>query len=182
MSDLFFALANCTIWFLKDIQHQVKKHVLNDQIKTIYVPQYEGLYLRDIENFCQAYPHVGEYLPDAPDIPKTPKPWIVNICAAVIGQPFRDWVAAQAEANNVKMSAKKNDMISMDPAMAAKLMASTHVTRKYPLLHLIALACFASLPVHMLQIIVFIRASGLQADFQSVILPIHYHRLAWNRG
>ena len=69
-------------------------------------------------------------MPDEPDIQKVPRQWILNVCAAVIGQPFRDWVTEQVEARNALMSQKKEMMIAMDPEMASKFAASTHVSRK----------------------------------------------------
>lgn len=60
-----------------------------------------------------------------------PKQWIVNVCAAVIGDDFRAWVAQQIEERNSLMAEKKEIMIQMDPVMAAKFSASTHVSCKY---------------------------------------------------
>ena len=59
-----------------------------------------------------------------------PKQWIVNVCAAVIGEPFKQWVRDQIEERNELMAEKKEIMIAMDPQMAAKFQASTHVSRK----------------------------------------------------
>ena len=72
-----------------------KKHLTNDQIQTIYVPGYENLTLKHIGDFASQQPDILDYLPDDPDLKKVPKQWIVNVCAAVIGAPFRDWVAEQ---------------------------------------------------------------------------------------
>ena len=129
--DLSISLDNVTIYFLKDILARKKSYVRNEAIQTVYVPQYEGLYLKDIAEFAVQHPNIATYLPDEPDLPKTPKQWIVNICTAVIGQPFKTWVAAQMEARNAAMKKKKEMMIDMDPEMAAKFNASTHVSRKY---------------------------------------------------
>ena len=78
-----------------------------------------------------AKPQVDLYLPDEPDLPKVPKQWIVNVCAAVLGDDFKEWVYAQIEERNALMAEKKEIMISMDPMMASKFSASTHVSRKY---------------------------------------------------
>ena len=102
----------------------------NDDVKTMYVPQYENLTLKKIFQFISPKPKIALYLPDDPDLPKTPKQWIINVCAAVIGQPFKDWVYDQVEERNVLMTKKREMMISMDPQMAAKFNASTHVSRK----------------------------------------------------
>ena len=70
-------------------------------------------------------------MPDDLDLPKVPKQWIVNVCAAVLGQDFKDWVSDQVEERNALMAEKRELMIAMDPAMAAKFEASTHISSKY---------------------------------------------------
>ena len=120
-----------TIYFLKDIAARKKSYVRNEDIQTVYVPQYEGLYLKDIAEFASQHPNIAAYMPDDPDLPKTPKQWIINICAAVIGKPFKTWVKDQVEERNAIMAKKKDVMIEMDTMMAAKFEASTHFSRKY---------------------------------------------------
>ena len=95
------------------------------------MPNYENLTLKHIGEFICQHPDIKDYLPDQPDLPKTPKQWIVNVCAAVIGQPFKDWVKEQVEERNALMKEKKEMMIDIDPEMKAKFQASTHVSRKY---------------------------------------------------
>ena len=68
------------------------------------------------------------YLPDDPDLPKTPKQWIINVCVAVIGKPFKDWVYDQVEERNLLMTRKREMMITMDPMMAQKFQANAPCT------------------------------------------------------
>ena len=49
----------------------------------------------------------------------------------VLGDRFRKWVAEQIEDRNAAMAEKRELMIAMDPALAAKFQASTHVSRKF---------------------------------------------------
>ena len=70
-------------------------------------------------------------MPDDPDLPKTPKQWIINVCAVVIGDSFNEWVTKQVQERNAEMCAKKEMMIAMDPDMASAFNASTHVSRLY---------------------------------------------------
>ena len=107
-----------------------KAHILADDVKTLHVPQYKNLSLEKIMDFANSRPGLDRYLPDGPDLLKIPKQWIVDVCAAVIGPPFKEWVAEQVEERNAAMAEKKEIMITMDPAMAAKFNASTHVSRK----------------------------------------------------
>ena len=51
----------------------------------------------------------------------------------MVGQPFKMWVHEQVEERNALMAEKREVMIAMDPQMAAKFQASTHVSRKYQL-------------------------------------------------
>ena len=119
-----------TIYFLKDLCNNKKLHLRNDQVKTIHVPQYKNLSLAKILDFASNQPRVFDYLPDEPDLAKVPKQWVVDICAAIIGQEFREWVEDCKEERNEAMAQKREMMIDMDPEMAARFKASTHVSRK----------------------------------------------------
>ena len=118
------------MYFLKDIVERKKAYLHNDDVKNIHVPQYKNLTLEHVLDFASQQPRIDQYLPDQPDLQKVPKQWIVNICAAVIGADFKEWVAEQVEERNAVMAQQKEVMISMDPVMAAKFAASTHVSRK----------------------------------------------------
>ena len=107
-----------------------KNYIPVDDVKTLHVPQYKNLTLEKIMDFVRNKPRVGQYLPDEVDLPKIPKQWIVNVCAAVLGDVFKAWVAEQVEDRNALMAEKKEIMIAMDPRMAAKFTASTHVSCK----------------------------------------------------
>ena len=116
---------------MKDILSRKKLYLHNSDVQTVHVPHYKNLSLEKMFVFVSDLPHIGSYLPDDPDLVKVPKQWIVNVYAAVIGEPFKQWVHEQIEERNALMSEKKEVMIAMDPQMAAKFQASTHVSRKY---------------------------------------------------
>ena len=122
---------NVTIYFLKDILNQKKRHLLNDQIQHFHVPQYKSLSIEKILEFIANDPDIEAFLPDDQDLPKTPKQWIVNVCSAVVNEPFKTWVGQQVEDRNALMAEKRDMMIAMDPVMAQKFAASTHISRKY---------------------------------------------------
>ena len=132
LESLIFSLStdNTTIYFLKDLLCGKKNHILNADVQTLYVPQYKNLTLEHIMEFVSSQGGLADYLPDEPDLPKIPKQWVVNVCTAVIGDAFRDWVAQQIEERNALMAEKREFMIAMDPQLAAKFQASTHVSRK----------------------------------------------------
>jgi len=115
---------------LKDLANRKKLHLKNDQVKTIHVPQYKNLSLAKILDFASNQPRVFDYLPDEPDLAKIPKQWVVDICAAIMGLEFREWVEDCKEERNEAMNQKREMMMEMDPDMAAKFKSSSHVSRK----------------------------------------------------
>ena len=128
INHLRLILDNTTIYFLKDILARRKAYIHVDEVKTLHVPQYKNLSLEKIMAFVSNKPRVSQYLPDEVDLPKIPKQWVVNVCAAVMGDLFKVWVQEQVEERNALMAEKKEIMIAMDPQMAAKFSASTHVS------------------------------------------------------
>ena len=84
----------------------------------MWVPSYENLTLAKIAEFARQYPDIGNYFPDHPDLGKCPRQWIVNVCAAIIGQDFRDWVSSRIEERNAEMNRKRDEMVAMDPDIA----------------------------------------------------------------
>ena len=121
---------NTNIYFLKDILSRRKCYLTVDEVKTLHVPQYKNLTLEKILDFIRDKPRVSQYLPDEVDLPKIPKAWVVSVCAAVVGEPFKAWVGDRVEERNALMAERKEVMIAMDPQMAAKFAASSHVSRK----------------------------------------------------
>ena len=82
-------IENVTIYFLKDILARRKRKLDNAKVQTLHVPQYKCLSLEKIFEFVSGKQLIESYLPDGSDLAKVPKAWIVNVCAAVIGQPFK---------------------------------------------------------------------------------------------
>ena len=86
-----------------------------DNVKAVNVPQYKNLTVEDVLAFAHEGREVEHYLPDVVDIKKLPKQWICNICAAVMGAAFREWVSIRIEERNEEMADNRNLMIHMDP-------------------------------------------------------------------
>ena len=100
------------------------------------MPHYEGLSLAHMsKELLMHHSDIYNYMPDQVEIHKTPKQWIVNVCATVLGDVFVNWVKAQIEARNAKVTKEKDMMIAMDPDVAAAFQLSTAVSRKLMHLH-----------------------------------------------
>ena len=109
-----------------------------DKVKAVNVPQYKNLTVDKVLAFAKEAGPIEHYLPDDQYIEKLPKQWLCNMCAAVMGSTFREWVSVQIEDRNAEMADKRNMMIDMDPVMKAKFEQSTHVSRKYYLAFLLS--------------------------------------------
>lgn len=135
---------NVTIYFLKDVISGTKKckypvqfcvdrspDIKAKQVRTIVIPSYEGLTLKDMdEHIFRHNQGIFEYFPDEVEIQKTPKHWICNVAATVLGDTYIDWVKSQIENRNQKVTKDKDLNIAMDPDIAAAFQASTAVSRK----------------------------------------------------
>ena len=124
------AFHTVTIYFLKDLITGKKNFIPMDKVTHMHVPFYENLKLAEIFNVFLKHPEVIAYLPDDKELRKTPKQWICNVGATVIGAPFQQWVGDRIKERNEAVTVQKNMLIAMDPRVAAAFHASTAVSRK----------------------------------------------------
>ena len=82
-----------------------KKTLSTSLIRTIHIPQYDGLGVKEIRQFLdEKHPHVYEYLPEPNlELPKTPKQWLANVCQTVLKESFSNWVKDQVKARHAKV-------------------------------------------------------------------------------
>ena len=52
----------------------------------------------------------------------------MNVCYAVVGKPFADWLKQQVTERNHAIAVKKDMLANIDPVIAAKLAESNHVS------------------------------------------------------
>ena len=71
--------------------------------------------MEDIFNFFLQNEVVIPFMPDDKELRKLPKQWICNVGAAVVGEPFNNWVAERIKARNLAVTQDKGLLISMDP-------------------------------------------------------------------
>ena len=84
-------------------------------------------------DFTQSFPKMSTYLPDDIDLEKAPKQWLIDVCTAVIGQPFKDWVSDKVHERNEDVVNKNDDFVLLAPKVAERIKASNRVSRKYTL-------------------------------------------------
>ena len=128
-----------TIYFLKDLITGAKKSkpmmshlsvIPMDHVQHVHVPSYENLALKLIYAFFEQHREVLKFLPDGKELLKTPKAWICNVGATVIGEPFQAWVGERIKERNETVTKERSMLIQMDPHVAAAFHASSAVSRK----------------------------------------------------
>ena len=128
---------NVTIYFLKDLMAGRKKMISTKMVKTIHIPQYEGLGVKEILRFLDDnHPNIFIYLPEREiELPKTPKQWIGNVISSMLGDRFNSWVQQQVNLRHDKVADKKDLMIQMDPDIAKVFLESKAVSSTFSSFH-----------------------------------------------
>lgn len=80
-----------TVYFCKDLITGKKKYIKCDQVKYMFVPQYESLSIERILEKAQQWLEVWNYLPDERDIHRLPRQWLINVIFTLVGEPFQEW-------------------------------------------------------------------------------------------
>ena len=119
-----------TIWHLRDLAMGVKRIISCDDVKVIAIPQFEGLAIQDIFNFAQNDMEVERALPPSKEIQKLSRAYLGNVVYTIIGQNFQDWVGAQVSRRNQRVAVEGNNMIQMDPRIAAIFHQSSAISGK----------------------------------------------------
>ena len=98
------------------------------QVKTIVVPHYKGLTIKDILDFVLGDAAVQNALPSTKECLRLERSFICNVAYSIIGEPFKDWVDKQVNERNERVAIDGNQYISMDPEIARVYQASTQVS------------------------------------------------------
>ena len=118
------------MYFLRDLTGKRKRRLHVDNVRQLNVPQYKSLSVDEIKIFISGHDTIDYYLPDEPDLQKVPKQWLVNVCATVIGEPFKRWVWDRVVERNDEQNHKEGVMIAADKEIYDRFHASNHVSSK----------------------------------------------------
>ena len=95
------------------------------KIKHLFVPHYKPLSCSKIFAFLNNHPESFQYFPDAQDIDKLSRQWVINVAYTVVGDAFKDWVNKNVEERNQKQAVEKNLIMQIDPELEKAFMASS---------------------------------------------------------
>ena len=88
----------------------------------------ETLTISKILDFAAAYPGMEDYLPEPRDIPMLPRQWLINMCHAIIGQDFSDFVRQSVDERHTKMADRHNLNVEVDPEILDIIKSSAAVS------------------------------------------------------
>ena len=134
----------------------------------IHVPSYENLALKLIYAYFEQHREVLEFLPDGKELLKTPKAWICNVGATVIGEPFQVWVGERIKERNETVTKERSMLIQMDERVAAAFHASTAVSRKYIFVFIFDELQFAIINLSLLSLIIIAVQNGVAANMLKI--------------
>lgn len=115
---------------MKDLINGTKKFIKDDQVRHMYVPQYETLTVKEISGYIELYPEVRRYLPIQKELKTLPKQFLVNVIYTIVKGPFNEWVKGRISERNTKIMAKRDLLIDMDPDVAAAFENSNAISGK----------------------------------------------------
>jgi len=122
---------NVTIWHLRDMAAGKRTIIKAQNIKHLYVPQFEHLAIKDMMAYCSGIPKVMKAFPtEAKEIDKLPRQYIINVIYTLVGKPFELWVNQRIENRHAKITEDKDLNIELDPEIAAIFQASNAVSGK----------------------------------------------------
>jgi hypothetical protein len=112
-----------------------------DQVKVIYVPQYESLKLEAILEYAMTHKVVVDSLPPMREIWKLPRGYTCNIIFTCLGDEFQQWVVQRCLQRNIDLANDKALNIKLDANIAKAFHASTAISCKLCLLYLKFIVC-----------------------------------------
>ena len=136
-------MGNCTMYYIKDLINKKKRYkqpvsiislffidIKSENVKVIHVPQYKGLNVERILEWCYGHETIASYFPDPVDIPLLNRQFILDVVYTIVGKPFSDFIRERIETRNAKQAEKMNAFVDVDEEIADMINASTHIAHK----------------------------------------------------
>jgi hypothetical protein len=114
---------------MRDLASGEKKPIYCDEVKFLFIPQYETLKLDLIIDYGLSKQAVVDCLPILREIRKLPRQFVINTIFTLVGEDFNFWVRTRILERNAKLATDKNLNIKLDHRIAQAYMNSTAVSR-----------------------------------------------------
>ncbi len=120
-----------TIWHLKELIRKERTHIKRESLRTIHIPFFEGLAVKDLLAYIKDKPEVLKALPAVEsEVKNLPREYLGNVIICIVGDPFQQWVDDRVLERNAKRKEEGKMTVEMDPEVEAAFRASTSVGSK----------------------------------------------------
>ena len=120
------------MFHLRDLASGRRRLIRSKDIKSLGVPQYEGLSTNNILEWAANYPEVSEALPTEPrEIDKLLRQYVINVIYTLVGEPFRQWVETVMTARDARITEERQLGIELDPEILRVFRNSSAVSSKF---------------------------------------------------
>ena len=121
-----------TIWHLRELASRQRTRIKRRGMRTIVLPQYDGLTMEDLLTYARQREDVMRALPAVQhEILKLPKKYVAEVILNIVGDPFEEWVSAQINARNAKYKEEHEENLDLDSSVEEVFQNSTTVASKY---------------------------------------------------
>ena len=120
------------MFHLRDLAAGRRRLIRSKDIKSLGVPQYEGLSTNNLLEWAANYPEVSEALPTEPrEIDKLLRQYVINVIYTLVGEPFRQWVETVMTARDARITEERQLGIELDPEILRVFRNSSAVSSKF---------------------------------------------------
>ena len=104
-----------TTWHMRDLASGVKKRIRGKDVKSMHVPSYEGLALKDFAKLIDEQPFVQMCLPDREkEMLKMGRTYLINVLYTRLGEKFKTWVDERVERRHQEVREEGKKYIELD--------------------------------------------------------------------
>ena len=101
--------------FMRELMHSEKRHIKLNKVRVIQVPQYEGLYVKDIIKFAKTKIRIKEYLPEFEYHKDPNRQWLCNLINFLIPEDFQDFIDNKVKLRRQSIIKQQNLKMTINP-------------------------------------------------------------------
>ena len=101
--------------FMRELMHSEKRHIKLNKVRVIQVPQYEGLYVKDIIKFAKTKIRIEEYLPEFEYHKDPNRQWLCNLINSLIPEDFQDFIDNKVKLRRQSIIKQQNLKMIINP-------------------------------------------------------------------
>ena len=101
--------------FLRQIMHGDKRYIKLNKVLVIQVPQYKGLYVKDIMKFARSKIKIDDYLPEFEYNKEPNRQWLCNVVNSLIPEDFQNFIDEQVNLRRQFLLRHQNLKMTVHP-------------------------------------------------------------------